>query len=451
MYSRQLAKFASQLRYEDFSQENIEACKMIVADIIAVAIGGSEKEASKIWYDSMLSLDDRQEVRLWQKGFPKTSLLNAACINAAYGHVLDFDDLHNSSIVHLAVITVPAGLALAEKLGKSGKDLIRAIIAGYDVGARIGEAINPSSYWFWHTTSVAGNFSAAATAGQLLGLDPDQMLHCFGSAGSQAAGLWEFMYDGAMSKTLHVGKANMNGIIAAQLASRGFTGASRILEGEKGLVKAMGPEYRLEALIEDFGQPFKIMTNSIKAYACCRHTHSANYAIQQLIKEKGLTAENVESIVDRTYSSAIELTDNDDPKTLYGHKFSLQYCIAAALVFGHVYDEAFSDQSTQNQLVRETMKKVKVQMDPVIDQEYKASKLEKWIHELDVKLKDGQEFTWRVEYPLGDFMNPFDWQMMDEKFKKVTTGFLTQEEQDKLLDRIHNLEDIEDLSQLLAL
>lgn len=451
MYSKELARFASQISYGDLTSENIEACKMVIADIIAVAIGGSEKEASKIWYDTMTSLDDREEVRVWQRGFPKSSLLNAACLNAAYGHVLDFDDLHNSSIVHLAVITVPTALALGEKLEKSGKDIISAVIAGYDVGARVGEAINPASYWFWHTTGVAGNFSAAATAGHLMRLSPEEMNHCFGSAGSQAAGLWEFMYDGAMSKTLHVGKANMNGIIAAQLASRGFTGASKILEGDKGLIKAMAPEYSMEALTKDLGQPYKIMTNSIKAYACCRHTHSANYAIQELIREKGLKAEDVESILDRTYSSAIELTDNPDPKTLYGHKFSLQYCIAAALVFGHVYDEAFSDQSCQNQEVRETMKKIRVISDPKIDEEYRASRLEKWIHELDVKLKDGQEFTWRVEYPLGDFMNPFDWQMMDEKFKNVTRGFINEDQCEKLLDRIHKLEDLENIKDLLDL
>ncbi len=448
MHSRKLAEFTSLLNYEDFSKENVEAAKMVIADIIGVAIGGSEKPASKIWYDTMENFGSGNEATLWKKGLPKTSLLNAACLNGAFGHVLDFDDLHNSSIVHLAVVTVPTALALGEKLKKTGKDIITSVIAGYDVGARVGEAINPSAYWFWHTTGIAGNFSAAATAGRLLGLNPVQMNHCFGSAGSQAAGLWEFMYDGAMSKTLHAGKANMNGIIAAELASRGFTGATRILEGDKGLVKALAKEYDMEDLSKDFGNPFRIMTNSIKAYACCRHTHSANYAIQQLIKEKGLKAENVESILDRTYSSAIELTDNEDPKTLYGHKFSLQYCIAAALVFGNVYDDAFSDESTANPLVRETMKKVRVVNDPKIDAEYKASRLEKWIHELDVKMSDGEEITYRVEYPLGDFMNPFDWNLADEKFRKVTAGFISEEQQKSLLDKIHNLEKVNDMSTL---
>ncbi len=447
MYSRKLAEFTSQLRYEDLPQDVIDTTKKCILDIIGVAIGGSNKPASEIWLDTLNSFGGPEEASLWMPGFPKMSYLYASCANAAFGHVLDMDDLHNSSITHLAVITVPAAIAMGERMGKSGQDIINAVVAGYDVGARIGDAINPSAYWFWHTTGVAGNFSAAATAGKLLNLDAEQMNHCFGTAGSQAAGLWEFMYDGAMSKTVHVGKACMNGIIAAELASRGFTGATRILEGDKGFVKAVAKEYDLDALTRDFGQPYKVMTNSFKPYACCRHTHSANYAIQQLIKEKGLKAENVETILDRTYSTAVDLADNPAPKTLYGHKFSLQYCIAAALVYGDVLDNVFTEEATTNPLVQETMKKVAIKLDKAIDAEYKANP-EKWIHELDVKMKDGQNHHIRVEYPIGDFNNPFDWDMADNKFRNVTAGFINKDEQEALLDKIHNLEKIDNINDL---
>lgn len=447
MYSRKLAEFTSQLRYEDLPQDVIDTTKKCILDIIGVAIGGSNKPASEIWLDTLNSFGGPEEASLWMPGFPKMSYLYASCANAAFGHVLDMDDLHNSSITHLAVITVPAAIAMGERMGKSGQDIINAVVAGYDVGARIGDAINPSAYWFWHTTGVAGNFSAAATAGKLLNLDAEQMNHCFGTAGSQAAGLWEFMYDGAMSKTVHVGKACMNGIIAAELASRGFTGATRILEGDKGFVKAVAKEYDLDALTRDFGQPYKVMTNSFKPYACCRHTHSANYAIQQLIKEKGLKAENVETILDRTYSTAVDLADNPAPKTLYGHKFSLQYCIAAALVYGDVLDNVFTEEATTNPLVQETMKKVAIKLDKAIDAEYKANP-EKWIHELDVKMKDGQNHHIRVEYPIGDFNNPFDCDMADNKFKNVTAEFLNAKEQEALLDKIHNFEKIDNINDL---
>jgi 2-methylcitrate dehydratase PrpD len=447
MLSKELARFTAEIKYEDLPQETIEMAKRCIEDSIGVAIAGSKKPASVIWQDTMSIFSGAPEATVWRPGFPKVNHLYAACINGAMVHVMDMDDLHNTSIVHLAVVTVPAAIAVGQRMRKSGRDIITAVVAGYDVGARIGEAINPSSYWFWHTTGVAGNFSAAATVGKLLNLNPEEINHCFGSAGSQAAGLWEFMYDGAMSKTLHAGKACMNGIIAAELASRGFTGASRILEGEKGFVKALAKEYNLDVLTKDFAKPYKIMTNSFKPYACCRHTHSAIYGIQQLSKEFGLKPEEVKVITDKTYSTAVGLTDNSEPKTIYGHKFSLQYCIAAALVYGNVLDDVFSDEKTRNPLVRETMNKVNVILDPQIDEEYKANP-EKWIHHLEIETKEGKIYKKRVEYPLGDYNNPFDWEMTDGKFINVTGEFLTDGERKTLLEKLHNLEDIDDINCL---
>lgn len=170
MVSKELAQLVADLEYRDLSSEVIEMTKRCIEDILGVAIAGSEKPASLIWTKLINSGKGEGEASLWKKGFPKVNRWGAACVNAAYGHVLDMDDLHNASIVHLAVVTVPAALAVGQYLNKSGQDLITAVVAGYEAGARIGEAINPASYWFWHTTGVVGNFSAAVTAGKLYGL-----------------------------------------------------------------------------------------------------------------------------------------------------------------------------------------------------------------------------------------------------------------------------------------
>lgn len=450
MLSQQLAKFAAEIKYEDLPPETIEMAKRCIEDSIGVAIAGSGKPASVIWQDTLQSFSGAPEVSLWMPGFPKINQLYAACVNGAMSHVMDMDDLHNSSIVHLGAVTVPAAIAVGQKRGLSGRDIITAVVAGYDVGARIGEAINPSSYWFWHTTGISGNFSAAAVAGRLLQLDPAQMNHCLGTAGSQAAGLWEFIYDGAMSKTVHTGKACMNGIISAELASRNFTGASRILEGDKGLIKAVAQEYDLVALTKDLARPYKIMTNSFKPYACCRHTHSAIYGIQQILKnEMNLRPEEVKMITDRTYSTAVGLTDNSDPKTLYGHKFSLQYCIAAAFVYHNVLDDSFAEAKTADPTVQEVMKKVKIVLDPQIDAEYKANP-EKWIHELEILTTAGERYHKRIEYPLGDYQNPLDGNMIDNKFTNITYDFLQADEQDKILNKLHNLEKLDNVNLLFS-
>jgi len=447
MVSSQLAGFAADIKYEDLSMEVIEMAKNCIQDIIGVAVAGYQKPAGSIWLDLGRQLERSADASVWIPGFPRTGYLYAACLNGALGHVLDMDDLHNASIVHLAVVTVPAALSLGQYLHKNGRDIITAVVAGYDVGARIGEAINPSSYWFWHTTGLAGNFSAAAAAGKLLGLNAKKMNHCFGTAGSQAAGLWEFMYDGAMSKTLHTGKACMNGILSAELAARGFTGASKILEGDKGFLKAVAPEYHLEAILKDLGRPYKIMENSFKPYACCRHTHPAIYAVQELIKEHGLSAQAVESITDWTYSTAVDLTDNPSPLTLYGHKFSLQYCIAAALTYENVLDDVFDDEKVNGELVREIMKKVKVVLDPELDAEYKADPA-KWVHLVEINTRDGRTYNKRIDYPLGDEKNPFDRQMSDHKFRMLTGPFLPDETVERFLAKVHDLENLEDVNEL---
>lgn len=445
MYSKSLSKFASKIKYEDLNNDTVDMTKKCIMDLMGVAIAGCDKPPSLIWEKWNDKLCSRPEATIWKLGFPKTGYSNAACLNAAFGHALDMDDLHNSSILHPGVITIPTAFALGEYYKKSGKEVIAAIVAGYDVAARIGEAINPSSYWFWHTTSIAGNFSSATTAGNLMNLNEDEMNNCFGSAGSQAGGLWEFSNDGAMTKTLHVGKASMNGILSAELASLGFTGASQILEGNKGLIKAIAPEYELDKLISDYANPYKIMETSFKPYACCRHTHSANYAIEEMVRKHGITADSVKTIVDRTYKTALDVTDNANPQTVYAHKFSLQYCIAACLVHGNLLEDVFTEENISNPLVRNTMKKIKVYVDKDIDDEFNKNP-EKWIHDLEIETIDGTILRERIEYPLGDVNNPFDWEMTENKFKMLVSPYLSELEIEKFINIIHKIDSFDDIN-----
>ena len=159
----------------------------------------------------------------------------AAMVNAAASHYAEQDDVHNGSVFHPAAVVFPAALAAAQALGSSGRELLTAAVAGYEVGIRVGEFLGRPHYRIFHTTGTAGTIAAAAAAGRLLNLSPEQMLHAFGSAGTQAAGLWEFLRDAADSKQLHTAKAASDGLMSAYLAQAGFTGARRILEGAQGM------------------------------------------------------------------------------------------------------------------------------------------------------------------------------------------------------------------------
>ena len=182
-----------------------------------------------------------------------TSPLFAAMVNGAASHFAEQDDVHNGSVFHPAAVVFPPALAVAQATGASGRDLLAAAVAGYEVGIRVGEFLGRSHYRVFHTTGTAGTLAAAAATGRLLNLSADAMLHAFGSAGTQAAGLWEFLRDAADSKQLHTAKASADGLVAAYLARDGFTGAKRILEGAQGMAAGMSTDADPARLTDGLG------------------------------------------------------------------------------------------------------------------------------------------------------------------------------------------------------
>ena len=446
--TKRLAQFARDLSYSDLSPQVIEIGKMCVEDLIGVALAGSVTPHGRIWRSYFACDGQPAEASAWEQGFPRMAYRQAAALNAAYGHLLDMDDVHNSSIVHLGIITIPAALAIGSHRHCSGRELLAAIAAGYEVGARVGEAINPSSYYYWHTTGVVGALSTAAAAGKLLGLNEEQYLNAFGSAGTQSAGLWEFLADGAMSKALHTVNATLCGIRSAELAALGVTGAQDILTGKRGLLRALAPDYDQEALTRelDYGR-LKLLGNSFKPYACCRHTHSANYAVEKIKLRHELRPENISHITDKTYAVARQTVDCPDPTTPYACKFSAQYCIAAMLLYGNLMEEVFTEPNVSNPWIRQLMEKITVEQDAQLEAEHQAD-TNSWPHLLEITLHSGEVITEKVCYPLGDARNPFDWAMTDRKFNTLTDGILTIEQAESLCGAIQHLEELDDVSLL---
>lgn len=445
--TRCLAAYLCGMDVSKFSDHTVDITKMCIEDFIGVAIAGSAKKESGIWKEYYSGKLTAPQASTFQPGFTKVTVEQAAALNAVFGHVMDMDDVHNASITHLAVITVPTAFALGQQLGKSGKEIIEAVAAGYEAGARIGEAINPSSYKYWHTTGVVGAFAAGVTAAKLLGLDEEQMVNCLGSAGTQAAGLWEFLASGSMSKVLHTANANLCGLRSAELAKLGFTGAPTILEGDRAFVNALAPEPDLDSLTKGFGEGYRIEENSFKPYACCRHTHSANYCIEKILSAHALDPEEIVSITDDTYSTAVQTTNNPYPENPYAAKFSLQFCIAAAIVLKDLSDRTFTVENINNPAVKALMEKIKVKVNKELDDEFKQDP-NQWSHRLTICLKNGETITEQVDYPIGDFKNPFDWEMADRKFRLLTEDMIGGEGVTRLLDKLHNLETIQDINEI---
>src|SRR5262245_52026856 len=281
----ELAHFAATLRFDAIPSAVIERTQDLLLDWIGSALAGKGARPVESIARVMLAQgpgDGPSEVLIHRRG---SSPLVAAAINAAASHVAEQDDVHNGSVFHPAAVVFPPALAVAQALRRSGRELLAAAIAGYEVGIRVGEFLGRSHYKVFHTTGTAGTLAAAATAGHLLGLDAQRMQHALGSAGTQAAGLWEFLRTAADSKQLHTAHAAAAGLMAAMLARDGFTGAQRILEGPQGMAAGMSSDADPARLIDGLGTRWALAETSFKFHASCRHTHPAADALLAVMRE----------------------------------------------------------------------------------------------------------------------------------------------------------------------
>jgi 2-methylcitrate dehydratase PrpD len=322
----------------------------------------------------------------------------AAMANAAASHVAEQDDVHNGSVFHPAAVVFPAAVAVAQQLGASGRELLTAAVAGYEVGIRVGEYLGRPHYRIFHTTGTAGTLAAAAAAGRLLGLSPAQMQHAFGSAGTTAAGLWEFLRTGADSKQLHTAHAAATGLLAAQLAAEGFTGAAQILEGPQGLAAGMSTDCDPARLLDGLGTRWATAETSFKWHASCRHTHPAADALLQVMRQHRLAAGDLERVVAQVHQGALDvLGPVVRPVTVHQSKFSMGTVLALVAQYGHAglgeFDAHWLSPATQ--ALRD---RVAMVLDAEVDGAYPA----RWIGKVEVHTRDGRVLHGRVDEPKGD-------------------------------------------------
>jgi 2-methylcitrate dehydratase PrpD len=372
--------------------------------------------------------------------------LLAALVNGASSHMVEMDDLHRESVFHPAAPIMPAVFAAAEREKASGKDLILAIVVGYEVGIRVAVSVGQSHYHRWHTTSTCGTFGAAAGAAKILGLDGEQVVWALGSAGTQASGLWAFLVESAMSKQLHPGKSALNGLLSALLAQKGFTGARRILEGEKGFFRATSKDFDVEKCLAGLGKNFLFERNSLKYYASCGHTHSAIEAVLQAINTNPMKVEEIERVDVSVYQAALDLLENVEPTTPYVAKFSLPFCVATALKYGHVSMGDFIEIRLQDPDLRQLMKRIEIRSDPQLSMHYPG----KWPARVEIMTRDGKSLKGSSDYPKGDPENPLDERDVIEKFRDLTKGLLSDSTAEAIVERVMSLEDIDDVSNLLG-
>ncbi|MDM5200581.1 MmgE/PrpD family protein [Fictibacillus enclensis] len=409
-----LSEFVYHLKYEDLEEVDVDFTKLCILDWYGSALAGSSEPPVQALKDLLEEWGGNPQASLVTGG--KSSVGNAVLVNGAASHVVELDDIHKSSIIHAGTVVIPAALAIAEAHQLSGKEMITAIAAGYEVCYRIGEAVSPSHYYYFHNTATCGTFGAAAAVAKLLKLNPVQMAHALGNAGSQAAGLWEFIEDGAMTKQLHTAKAAYNGTMAAVLAQKSFTGASRILEGRRGFFEAMAEQADAQKITEGLGQQLKIRENSFKIHASCRHTHPSVDCVLKIKNAHEFQVEEIRSIKVKTYKTVLEITDKPVVNSIYSSKFSTQFCAALAMYKGSASLSDFNEETLRSQIIKKLMAKVEVKEDAY----YEAAYPEKWGASVEVKLQNGISYSAHTDFPKGDPEQPADKDELVKKFMELT-------------------------------
>lgn len=372
------------------------------------------------------------------------SAFHAALCNGYFSHILEIDDVDKKSITHPGTVVIPAALSIGEWQGCTGAELLTAVIAGYEVMLRIGAVVTPAHYEIWHTTATAGVFGSAVAAGRMLKLDAAAMAWAFGNAGSMAAGLWEFLHDGAMSKYLHAGKAAAAGVLVSCMAKHGFTGATRILEGRQGFFAGYARQAVAMDVFADFGVNYHTAGISLKPYPCCRHTHSAIDCAIKLNKQQ-FSIESIKHISIKTYNAAMQVAGNENPVDSRQAQFSIKYCAGWALLSGKINQDSFAETALFDQTVRKLMDMTTVEIDEAINNATPVA----WPARIALELTDGRIVSEYVEYPKGDPENALTWPEIKEKFSFLVDGILDNSSISEIINMCEELESLKNCSDIL--
>ncbi|MBS4214578.1 MmgE/PrpD family protein [Neobacillus rhizophilus] len=422
--SKRLAEYVCQTSFEDLPEHVVEFTKICILDWYGSAIAGKDMPPIQAVKELVEEWGGHEQASLVTGG--KSSLGNAVLVNAASSHIVELDDIHKSSIIHAGTVVIPAAVTAAEAYDLSGKELITAVAVGYEVCYRIGEAVSPSHYYFWHNTATCGTYGSAAAVAKLLNLAVEQTMHALGNAGSQAAGLWEFIEDGANTKQLHTAKAAYNGTLAALLAKKNFSGATKILEGKRGFFNAMAESADPSKITKNLGTEWKIIENSFKIHASCRHTHPAIDCILDIMNEHSIAYQQIDRITIKTYQTVLNITDKPNPDSIYACKFSSQFCAALAAVKGSASLQDFTNESLQDSEILNLMEKV----DVVVDAYYEGAYPEKWGAKVEIALTNGKIFEQATDYPKGDPEKMATKEELIQKFIMMTAEKLEHPEEE---------------------
>ena len=447
--TRTLADFAAGLKFEAIDRDLVDRFKKHLLDAVGCGLHGTSQPWARIVGHYVKEQKGKREATLWLQNFRGPSA-NVALGLGVMIHSFDFDDYHNAKI-HPGAPVIPAALSVGEAIGASGGDVLTALVAGYETMIRVSLATGPNASRLkgWHLTGTTGTFGAAAAAGNLLKLGGDDMASALGMAGTQSAGLWAFLADGAMSKRFHPGRAAQSGVMAAHLARKGFRGPAQILEAEDGgFCRATSDQVDLSLITKDLGTRFVSGETNIKPYACCASSHSAVDAILAIRKEHPFHVSDVEKVLVKTARGVqVQCGFEYRAKGVVEAQMSLQFIAAVVLTEGAALLEQFSESKIAEPSVMELAKRVEVVVDPDIDKLYPK----RYPNRVEVILKNGRRLEMRIDFPKGSVEQPMSFDEVAAKFRSLTGHAVMPDRAERIIDTVGRLERLENIRELSGL
>ena len=439
-----LAQFASQLVFSVLPLPVIEQTKACLLDALGSICLGSRQVWGKIIVDYVTSGGSRPEsIIVGSKG--KVAASDAALANGTMAHGFEADDVHMPAIHHPGAVVIPSALAAAEREGASGQDFIIGVVAGYEVMNRVGDALTESHIMRgFFPTATNGPFGSAAAAGSLLHLTESQMAHALGIAGNQSAGLLEGLREGIMTKRLGAGRAAQSGLMAADLAKLGFTGPTRVLEGEWGYLKAYSDNADPFTLTRELGEDFSIKRTIFKPYPCCKALHGAIDGILILQQKHHFEAEGVEEIIIGGYEKLAKMHDIYELASIITAQFSMPYVVSSALLRGAPGVDAFTEKSISDPSVLRLARKVRTVVDPEIAPFFPAFEPCK----VTVKLKGGACYSKTVIQSKGTPENPMSLPELEDKFREFAAPVFSNSRTQEIIEIVRHLETLDQITTL---
>ena len=451
--TKRVAEYVTTAGLEDFPPEAIAAAKAAITDCIGCMLAGSAEPLAEALCRYAQSLGGHPQASVAGRCF-RTATPEAALINGAMSHALDYDDVTFITKTHPSAALLPAALPLAEAVDAAGADLLLAYLVGFEVACAIGDALSPAYFddLGWHPTGPLGALGAAAAAARLLRLNPEQTAMTLSLAASQAAGLRQNF--GTMTKPYHAGAACRSGITAALLVQAGFTAGTDALEGRFGFMRAFsgGSGYDPARAADSLGRRCFMVESGveIKKYPCCGSAHLALDATAKLLRQQPIPPEQVERVE--------VLVDFDPPRSLIHDrpagglegKFSLQYCLAAELLDGQIGLDTFTDEQVQRPAAQELMPRIGMRRIP--GYEGQTSWTEAY-NQVSVHLKDGRTLTERAERATSGALRGATAAEVRAKFRDCAGVALSADNANAALEMLDNLEElpaVRPLAELLA-